>query len=289
MFNHSPKPNVNFIRRAPTSKTPDVSPGMVFMTSRPISKGEELFICYGQESKLWFSPDYGKDEAETEQGYEEEMAESAEALFSGLAGMMESETADELQSQPRDERTLEGPTEDTTDVPDIVAKAMHESPSDPPADDLFGGLGFAEDEAAEDRKDEEKRVRKSEKKALQDDKTAKYQQKKATRKASKTPATAKTVVQLAPPPSPSEPIQTETSTYQAALNRLDLAPSITLSPEDVAEIKDDETGKEEFEDEFGFMGWRLVKRVQGLSEGGEPALDATRMSSHPTRSRPDET
>lgn len=61
MFNHSPNPNVNFIRRVPNKKTPDVKPALVFMTSRAIKAGEELFICYGEESKLWFSPDYGKE------------------------------------------------------------------------------------------------------------------------------------------------------------------------------------------------------------------------------------
>ncbi len=60
MFNHSSTPNVSFSRRAPTAKYPDVQPAVLFKTARPIKAGDELCICYSaDESKLWFSPNYG--------------------------------------------------------------------------------------------------------------------------------------------------------------------------------------------------------------------------------------
>ncbi|WVQ70994.1 hypothetical protein IAR50_000519 [Cryptococcus sp. DSM 104548] len=50
LFNHSPKPNVNYIR-SPQSRT------IRFLASRSISPGEELCICYAaDQSKLWFVP-----------------------------------------------------------------------------------------------------------------------------------------------------------------------------------------------------------------------------------------
>jgi tRNA-specific adenosine deaminase 3 len=59
MFNHSPTPNVNFIRSIPTSRNPETQPSLIFKTFRPIKAGEELFICYAaDDSRLWFSPDY---------------------------------------------------------------------------------------------------------------------------------------------------------------------------------------------------------------------------------------
>ncbi|WVQ85356.1 hypothetical protein IAT38_007521 [Cryptococcus sp. DSM 104549] len=50
LFNHSPRPNVNFIR-SPSTRT------IRFITSRRIEPHEELCICYtADESKLWFVP-----------------------------------------------------------------------------------------------------------------------------------------------------------------------------------------------------------------------------------------
>lgn len=50
LFNHSPTPNVNFIRQAASST-------IRFMTARRVEAGEELCICYtADESKLWFVP-----------------------------------------------------------------------------------------------------------------------------------------------------------------------------------------------------------------------------------------
>lgn len=53
LFNHSPQPNVNFVRNT-TEGT------ITFTTSRSVSKGDELCICYSaDESKLWFVPSGG--------------------------------------------------------------------------------------------------------------------------------------------------------------------------------------------------------------------------------------
>jgi len=61
MFNHSPTPNVNFIRSVPTARNPETQPSIIFKTFRPIKAGEQLSICYAaDDSKLWFSPDYIK-------------------------------------------------------------------------------------------------------------------------------------------------------------------------------------------------------------------------------------
>lgn len=50
LFNHSSRPNVNFIRN---TKTNTIS----FLTCRRVEEGEELCICYSaDESKLWFIP-----------------------------------------------------------------------------------------------------------------------------------------------------------------------------------------------------------------------------------------
>jgi hypothetical protein len=274
MFNHSPKPNVNFIRRAPTSKSPDVSPAMVFMTSRPVRKGEELFICYGQESKLWFSPDYGKAEEETQRGYEEEVAESADAFLSGFDGLVETDEAGDIEQE-----TTTGPhVTEAAELPEAVVQTPLEPPTAALAtsEDLFGELSMTEE--IPENQDEEKRARRQQKKALQDEKTAKYQQKKAVRKAGKTAAPAQSEVQLAPPIVVAAQTQPEEPSYQGALQLLDLAPAITVTSEDVDAINAEEMGRDAFEGDFGFAGWRSVKRVPGLSEGGEPALDSTRKS-----------
>ncbi|ORX34274.1 hypothetical protein BD324DRAFT_605115 [Kockovaella imperatae] len=48
LFNHSNRPNVNFIRNTKSGT-------IAFRTVRPVSAGEELCICYSaDESKLWF-------------------------------------------------------------------------------------------------------------------------------------------------------------------------------------------------------------------------------------------
>lgn len=53
LFNHSSQPNVNFVRNT-TEGT------ISFTTSRSVSKGDELCICYSaDESKLWFAPSGG--------------------------------------------------------------------------------------------------------------------------------------------------------------------------------------------------------------------------------------
>jgi hypothetical protein len=274
MFNHSPKPNVNFIRRAPTSKSPDVSPAMVFMTCRPIRRGEELFICYGPESKLWFSPDYGKAGAETTRGYEEEVAEAADAFLSGFEGLAE-DTEEDVEHE-----TTRAPLDvQLVDPPEAVIESSlaNLTESEAASENIFSGLNVEQDNLKDE--DEEKRARRREKKALQDEKTAKYQHKKAIRKADKSATTsAQSEVQLAPPVMTDASAQLEEPSYQAALQALGLAPAIKVSSEDVDTIKAEEVGQDDFEGEFGFAGWRSVKRVPGLSEGGEPALDSTRTS-----------
>lgn len=273
MFNHSPKPNVNFIRRAPTSKTPDVSPAMVFMACRSIAKGEELYICYGQESKLWFSPDYGKTEEETKKGYEEEMAESEMALLSGFDGLVDENAVGEVE----EEKTIEPPTANLKSVPiEPAVQALSQRPAEAVAADLFGELEIAEDDA--DGNAEEKRARKREKKTLQLEKTAKYHQKALSKadKADQAVQTAQSDVQLAPPLSSVQPSQTEEPSYAAALQQVGLTPAISVSHNDVAAIDTEEMGRDDFEGNFGFAGWRLVKRVPGTSEAGGPTLDSTR-------------
>lgn len=60
LFNHSASPNVNFIRNYASNT-------ITFRTSRTVSAGEELCICYSaDESKLWFMPSQGKRAAESE-------------------------------------------------------------------------------------------------------------------------------------------------------------------------------------------------------------------------------
>lgn len=60
LFNHSPTPNVNFIRQAASST-------IRFMTARRVEAGEELCICYtADESKLWFVPTARSAEATEE-------------------------------------------------------------------------------------------------------------------------------------------------------------------------------------------------------------------------------
>ncbi|KAL7420180.1 tRNA-specific adenosine deaminase subunit tad3 [Cryptotrichosporon argae] len=50
MFNHSPAPNVNYIRNARAGT-------ITFRTVRRVKAGDELCICYAaDESKLWFTP-----------------------------------------------------------------------------------------------------------------------------------------------------------------------------------------------------------------------------------------
>lgn len=52
MFNHSPTPNVNYIK----NKSPS-SPTISFRTVKKVEQGEELCICYSaDETRLWFTP-----------------------------------------------------------------------------------------------------------------------------------------------------------------------------------------------------------------------------------------
>ncbi|KAK4688841.1 phosphoribosyl 1,2-cyclic phosphate phosphodiesterase, partial [Tremellales sp. Uapishka_1] len=78
LFNHSSRPNVNFIR-SPSSNT------IIFKTSRAVQPGEELCICYSaDESKLWFTPAGAGSKA---QGIEDAPElPSMEAWFQNLEG-----------------------------------------------------------------------------------------------------------------------------------------------------------------------------------------------------------
>lgn len=247
---------------------------MVFMTCRPIRQGEELFICYGQESKLWFSPDYGKAVAETTRGYEEEAAEAADAFLSGFEGL-----AEDTEEKVEHETMIAFPDVQLVDPSAAVIRTSLPDVTETEAtsENLFSELNVEEDNHKDEG--EEKRARRREKKALQDEKAAKYQHKKAIRKADKSATTsAQSEVQLAPPVMTDASAQFEEPSYQAALQALDLAPAIIVSAKDVDTVKAEEVGRDEFEGEFGFAGWRSVKRVPGLSERGEPALNSTRTS-----------
>jgi len=278
MFNHSPKPNVNFIRRAPTSKTPNIEPAIVFMTSRRIEKGEELYICYGQESKLWFSPDYGKTAAQQDNVDQKTDLEDADTFLSGFDGLVES-------TEGQDEGMTAGIDDPREVVMELVTAGSAPRPlsGSPPViaaevEVKEQGMDISMLDGTAEVEDESRRERKKEKKALQNEKAAKYHQKKAARAAA-SKINALEPVKLAPPISVAPTVDDATTTsdhdYKKALSKLDLVRGIEISSEDIKAIEQEEGGQPEFEGDHGFAGWRRVKRVPGLSLSGETPLDST--------------
>jgi len=281
MFNHSPKPNVNFIRRATTTKTPHIEPAIVFMTTRRIEKGEELYICYGQESKLWFSPDYSKSASQKDTVDREIEVEDADTFLSGFDGLVgPSEDQDEGTTAGIDEH-CEAESEPVTD--ESASQHLGGSPrqvSETELEEQVTDTIMLDGTAGDD--DESRRDRKREKKALQNEKAAKYQQKKAARAAA-SKANDVEPVTLAPPllalPTVEEVITTTSaSDYQEALRKLNLVRGIEISSDDIKAIEEEERGQPDFEGAHGFAGWRRVKRIPGLSLSGEAPLDSTRRS-----------
>jgi hypothetical protein len=278
MFNHSPRPNVNFIRRTPTSKTPDVSPAIVFMTYKPIKKGEELFICYGQESKLWFSPNYGISKSQT-RGAEEEDSFSADAFLSGFDGMIETVTQPENEHERR-ARNVPVHLRQIEPGADQV-----EEPISHPLGDGSGievesvTIDPVVDQRITDEKISVPQDRKKDRKSAQDEKNAKFRRKEAIRNAAVNRPDSepiKLASPLAADTATDQPVSRDSLTYIQALDRLDLAPSIQVSIADVEAIEAEERDLPEFEGEHGFAGWRHVKRVPGFAVGGEPSLDSKR-------------
>lgn len=97
LFNHSSKPNVNFIR-SPSTKT------IRFVTAKTISPGEELCICYtADESKLWFTPARGEEEDEVLGG---ESEDEGDGLPDDVDGLVEDVQQANLDSS---EPTLQAP------------------------------------------------------------------------------------------------------------------------------------------------------------------------------------
>jgi hypothetical protein len=279
MFNHSPKPNVNFIRRAPTAKKPNIEPAIVFMTSRRIEKGEELYICYGQESKLWFSPDYGKTTSQKDSIDQEIEVEDAETFLSGFDGLVEpTESQDEeitFGTEEHRETEVKLATAESAPRPlgGSPRKLVNEVEAEEQVTDMIMLDGMAENE------DEARRDRKREKKALQNEKAAKYQQKKAARAAA-SKGHAVESIELAPPllvsPTVDDAIMTTSDLdYQEALRKLNLVHGIEVSSDDIKAIEEEEGGQPDFEGAHGFAGWRRVRRVPGLSLSGEAPLDST--------------
>ncbi|ODO07352.1 tRNA-specific adenosine deaminase 3 [Cryptococcus wingfieldii CBS 7118] len=77
LFNHSPKPNVNYIR-SPQSRT------IKFLASRSISPGEELCICYAaDQSKLWFVPADERESAARKEENGEDSEDDEERIMAG--------------------------------------------------------------------------------------------------------------------------------------------------------------------------------------------------------------
>ncbi|OWT41077.1 tRNA-specific adenosine deaminase 3 [Cryptococcus neoformans] len=97
LFNHSSRPNVNFIR-SPSTKT------IRFVTAKSISPGEELCICYtADESKLWFTPARGEEE-------DNEVVEGESDEGDGLPGDVDGLVKDVQQANLNSsEPTLQAP------------------------------------------------------------------------------------------------------------------------------------------------------------------------------------
>jgi hypothetical protein len=280
MFNHSPKPNVNFIRRVPTSKQPHIQPGLAFLTCRPIKEGEELFIRYGEENKLWFSPDYEADEpaqgSRSEPSVEED---TPEAFLQTFGDMSESDAEEAVPTSLSAAPVAEASTED----PPVSFNAETNRRAAPVVvDDLEEDISVDSIPADVPVLDEATRLRKEAKKALADAKTAKYQQKQAARTAASiiTPSVEQpkpdTFIHDNPSLSPED--------YANALRRLDLTEPLSVSGPDLNTIMAEEEGQTLYEGMYGFAGWRKVKREPGLIQGGEQALD-DRSTSRPTTSR----
>jgi hypothetical protein len=256
MFNHSPQPNVTFTRIAPRESEKDKYPTLIFRTTKPIKKGDELYICYSaDESKLWFSPNYNAHGNPVESASEE---------TEWCPPMMDEE--DELADSKEPASSME------------AAEKGEEAPTSHDTS-TFPRNGVHSEQTG-DQKYLDRKARKQ----------SKREKKVKKPKAEDTPVLQELMTEMA-----ADPVVTTASTepevpatgdsnvamsqddFNGALSKLDLIPEIEVEAEDI----DRETAlatEEQTEPQQGKsseVAWKSVHRVRGLVEAQEGDEDRT--------------
>ncbi|KAJ9116914.1 hypothetical protein QFC22_004571 [Naganishia vaughanmartiniae] len=261
MFNHSPQPNVMFTRIAPRESEKEKYPTLIFRTTKPIKKGDELYICYSaDESKLWFSPNYNAHGNPVESTPED------------------SEWCPPMMDEENEPAGSEGPVQDVdADERPKEASTADATPSKPTSTQ-----NGTENEQAGDQKYLDRKARKQ----------SKREKKMKKPKADDTP-----VLQESAPETPAEPGQSIAASeseatnagdpdsplspddYASALSKLDLIPEIEIQAEDIERERalagKDESSTEGKQSRNDEVAWKLVHRVRGLVEAQEGDEDRT--------------
>ncbi|KAJ9113963.1 hypothetical protein QFC19_000159 [Naganishia cerealis] len=255
MFNHSPQPNVMFTRIAPRESEKTKYPTLIFRTTKPIKKGDELYICYSaDESKLWFSPNYVAGDNRVDAAPEE--GEWAPPMMDEENELPAQNTANDMGASVKSETaaTAEMTTED--------ASAVLQNDT---------GSVSTEEQKYIDRKARKQTKREKKVKKPKTEGTL-VQQESLPETASEpsiNPAVNGNDATTAGDPSCSlSPLD-----YADALSKLSLIPEIEIQAEDIdrerALAEDEETSSETRQDNEDEVAWRLVRRVRGLAEAQE--------------------
>jgi tRNA-specific adenosine deaminase 3 len=273
MFNHSPQPNVMFTRVAPPASEPHQYPKLVFRTTKPIKKGDELYICYSaDESKLWFSPDYKKEGDDVD-----DTADEPE----WIAPMCD----EEAEEQPAAKKNPVS-TQDSADFSRSSATAVTPVGSTAPEK--------VTDETA-DQKYHDRKARKQSKreKKVKKPKSNGEDKQNGNDVVSEKPTDA--LISTDAPLALDATSSLSPSEYAAALAKLNLIPAIAVDDGDIEQEKVLDKASSSADQSEKDGAWSLVKRIRGPVEAqendgertGEPTdlCDVLSDSSPPSQSK----
>ncbi|KAJ9101830.1 hypothetical protein QFC21_003170 [Naganishia friedmannii] len=262
MFNHSPQPNVTFTRIAPRDSEKDKYPTLIFRTTKPIKKGEELYICYSaDESKLWFSPNYNANGDPVE------------------AAPEESEWCPPMMDEEEEPADAEQPAIEV----EVAAKSEEAPTADPTLDTALSPQHVARSKQTVDQKYLDRKARKQSKrekkvKKPKADDVAVTRESIPETGAGSVQSAAATDSEVATTGGPNSPMSDVD--FAIALSKLDLVPNIEIQAEDVEREQalateeqastEPRHGKRNNE-----VAWKLVHRVRGLVEAQEGDEDRT--------------
>lgn len=242
-----------FTRVAPPPSEPHQYPKLVFRTTKPIKKGDELYICYSaDESKLWFSPSYKKE------GHDVENNADVPEWIAPMCDEEEDEqpdaTKDPLPAKDRTDSTRSSATAATQ-----VASVASEQATDGAGDQKY------QDRKARKQFKREKKVKKP--------KPDGEEKQDATEVVSEKPTNANI--------SQDEPLILDATSslspsgYASALGKLNLIPAIAVDDGDIEQEKLLDKASSSADQSQNEGAWSLVKRVRGPVEAQEIDGDRT--------------
>lgn len=265
MFNHSPQPNVMFTRVAPRESEKDKYPTLTFRTTKPIKKGDELYICYSaDESKLWFSPNYVAD-------------------------------GNPVESAPEETEWCPPMIDDENELPDSQepsrVEATANSESSPSADSALETFTMQQNGTGTERTGEQKYLdrkarkqskrEKKVKKAKEDDSIV-LQEPAAEPTSDSVGMTAANGSADTNTGDPNSPMSLDE--FASALSKLNLIPAIEIQAEDIEREKalatKEQASADPQQDKKNEVAWKQVHRVRGLVEVQEGDEDRTGWSTH---------